>query len=220
MFKKEETTKEYLKLLYRKNKLAIISIILVTMVLFVFFVLLLSANKNYLKENNELLMEGSSLDLSNDKDSYIADDSMNAINESEGKVYITGEIANPGVYNIKSGDRIEDIIKYAGGITDEAALEYVNLAEIVVDEQHIIIPSISDIENNEYLTSNFDDGKININKASEDELMEITGVGEVTAENIVEYREENGDFLSIEDIKNVSGVGEKTFEKMEDEIKV
>lgn len=131
-------------------------------------------------------------------------------------VYITGCVNNPNVYEVSSNSRIIDVIKLAGGSTSEADLERINLAQYVEDAQHIIIPNVSDnIDKNENTVQN---NKVNINKADKEKFMEITGIGESLADDIINYRNNNGNFITIDDIKNVSGIGDKMFEKFKDEI--
>lgn len=143
------------------------------------------------------------------------------------KVHITGEVINEGMIELKEGDRIDDAIKKAGGITDKADLSKVNLAYELLDGQKVYIPSIND-NKEEYLfidagenvleDENVQNGKININTADSSLLQTINGVGESLAGKIIDYREKNGKFKNIEDLKNVSGVGDKKFEDLKDKI--
>ena len=137
-------------------------------------------------------------------------------------VDICGEVVNPMVVSLEEGSRVEDAIKAAGGVTDNADLTQINRAAFLVDGDKIIIPSINfeDGSSSDGVSTNsISDGKININTAGSEELQNLDGVGPVTAEKIIEYRESNGMFKTIEDIKNVSGIGDKTFEKFKDDIK-
>ena len=137
-----------------------------------------------------------------------------------GPIYadISGCVNNPGVYELKEGTRVFQLIEEAGGLTEDADIEDINRAEEVIDGQKIVIYSKTSSEmHTETETSS---GKININRADNSELQEIPGVGPATAQKIIEYRELNGKFKSIEDIKNVSGIGEKTFESMKEYITV
>ena len=144
------------------------------------------------------------------------------------KVYVTGEVNSPGVIELEEGSRIEDAIEGAGGIKSEANLKDINLAYEVSDGEKIYIPNLAELEseetgNQEALTGGGDtssNSKVNINKASAAELTKIPGVGESTAQKIISYREENGKFKNIEDIKNVSGIGDSKFEKIKDYISV
>lgn len=151
--------------------------------------------------------------------------------EENMKIHITGEIKNPGIIELKIGSRIADAIEKAGGVTSLANLENVNLAYELEDGQKLYIPNINETKNEYVLdgidsniveTTNFSNANkiININKASEIELQEIPGVGPSMAKKIITYREENGKFKNIEDIKNVSGIGEKKFENIKEYITI
>lgn len=142
------------------------------------------------------------------------------------KVYVTGEVKNQGVIELEKGSRIVDAIEKAGGQTEEANLKNVNLAYELEDGQKIYIPNKSEENTNEIT----DDGvteidskendTININKANEKELQELNGIGESLASSIIKYREENGKFKNIEDLKNVPGIGESKFSNIKEKIKV
>lgn len=155
----------------------------------------------------------------------------NAVSETAAAVIyvdIGGEVKNPMLAELPEGSRVDDAIKAAGGLTDKADITDINRAAFVEDGEKIYIPAV--IEENELSLSSgedgnssttvYSDGKININTADYDELQTLTGVGPVTAQKIIDYREDSGRFTTIEDIKNVSGIGDKTFEKFKDDIKV
>lgn len=131
-------------------------------------------------------------------------------------VYICGCVVYPGVYEMFPGSRIYEVIESAGGFTTEADIYYVNRAEEVKDGQQIYIPSTLETDR----LAAEDDGLIDINRADAEALCEIPGIGETRAVAIVKYREENGDFQSIEDIMKVSGIKQGTFDKMKAYIKV
>ena len=140
-------------------------------------------------------------------------------------VDISGEVKNPGVYIVNDGTRLYEVIEKAGGLTNKANTDQINQAGYVEDGEKIVIPSIegeSAIQSNTPTSSNnkaTSNGLVNINTASKDELMNITGVGEVIADRIIEYRKGNR-FKSTEDIMNVNGIGNATYEKMKSEITV
>lgn len=159
---------------------------------------------------------------------FIENEKEDETNNTNIKVYITGEVKNQGVIELEEGARIADAIEKAGGKTEQANLKNVNLAYQLEDGQKIYIPNINDIE-----TEVIDDGAsgivgdttaaqgiININKADENELQSLNGIGESLASSIVEYRKENGKFETIEDLKNVPGIGESKFENIKAYIKV
>lgn len=143
------------------------------------------------------------------------------------KVHITGEVLNQGLIELEEGSRIDDAIKVAGNITEFADLSKVNLAYELSDGQKVYIPSIKD-ETEEYISESagesvlededVKDGKININTADIDLLQTINGVGESLASKIIDYRKQNGKFKSVEDLKNVSGIGDKKFEDIKDKV--
>ena len=138
-------------------------------------------------------------------------------------VDISGAVEKPGVYDVKEGTRVFEVIEMAGGLTSEADIDGFNRAEEVFDGQKLTIPEkVSEEAGGGTLASAgvTSSGLININRATAEELDEIPGVGPSTAEAIIRYREENGSFRKKEDIKNVSGIGDKTYEKMADKITV
>ncbi len=139
-------------------------------------------------------------------------------------VYVCGEVISPGVYELNSTERIAKALEMAGGFTDNAAKEYINLAEYVTDGMKIYIPSIEEsrsgvINGSEAAASN-SKGLVNINIATKEELMTLRGIGESRAEDIIAYREKNQGFKSIEDIMNISGIKDSLFNKIKDNITV
>lgn len=150
-------------------------------------------------------------------------------------VHIAGEVNEPGVVQVKMGSRIIDVVEEAGGFTQNANVEKVNLAYIVEDGQKITIPNNENIEDNDFSYVSKESGDniveksvnekgendmVNINEATQTQLEELPGIGPSTALKIMEYRKENGDFKQIEDIKNVNGIGEAKFDKIKDYISV
>ena len=177
-----------------------------------------NSNYEYLneseKENNKVFSEGSK------ENKYLQTSSNNTI-----VVEIKGEVMKPDVYTLSEGSIIKDLIEMAGGLTNEADISNINRAKEINNHDLIIIRNINDvnmemeIENNE-VNEESDDGKISINNSDISKLKEIPGVGEVKANSIILYREKNNGFKSIEELKNVDGIGEKTFEKIKDSIKL
>ncbi len=138
-------------------------------------------------------------------------------------VEIKGEVKRPDVYEVEEGSIIRDLINIAGGLTEKANINKINRAEKLRDNQLIVIPDNESIINGTIINSegsSSNDGIININSASLSDLQKINGIGAVKAQSIIDYREKNGGFKSIEDIKNVDGIGEKTFEKIKDKISI
>ena len=133
-----------------------------------------------------------------------------------------GAVMNPGVYFLPQGSRVEDALEAAGGPTEEADLVRVNLAKRVYDEEQIYVPRLG--EENPPLPppsgspGSQAGGKININTATAAELDNLPGIGPVLSQRIVDYRKANGPFAAIEDIKNVQGIGEVTFEEIRESI--
>lgn len=138
------------------------------------------------------------------------------------KVYITGAIKYPGVIEVEEGSRLIDVIELAGGMLEDADNNRINLALKVQDEGMYLIPKIGEeidiIDSAGEVPQDTD--KININKATQQELETLYGIGPAKSKAIIDYREENGPFKQIEDLKKVSGIGEKTFEKIRDSITV
>lgn len=139
-------------------------------------------------------------------------------------VYVCGEIEFPGVYTLSDGSRICDLFEAAGGLTEKAAPDYWNQARLLVDGEMIYVPTIEEAKERleSGLSTNTDNtnGKINLNTASLEQLMEIPGIGEAKASAILRYREENGGFSSIEEIMNIEGIKEGVFSKMKEYIVV
>ena len=131
-------------------------------------------------------------------------------------VYVCGAVNAEGVYQLPAGSRCHEAIAMAGGFSEDAATTSINQAEILQDEITIYVPTYQELMED----SNADDGKININTASKEELMKLPGVGEAKAAMIIQFREENGRFQQIEDIMKISGIKEGMFAKIKDFIKV
>ena len=144
-------------------------------------------------------------------------------------VHIIGEVKNQGVVVLESGARIVDAIDAAGGETDEADLTKLNLAYILNDGEKIKVPKKGE-EQQEYITSTSgletseenktESQKININTANLEELTKLPGIGEATANKIISYRKETGKFKTIEDLKNVPGIGNSKFDNLKDMITI
>ena len=152
----------------------------------------------------------------------IASESVSEENAGEIYVDIGGAVNNPMLARLPAGSRVENAIEAAGGITDKADMTSINRAEFVEDGQKIFIPELmTDDEGNVVSTSAEEfSGKVNINSADSSQLETLTGVGPSTAQKIIDYRNQNGRFSKIEDLKNVSGIGDKTFEKLKDDITI
>lgn len=161
-------------------------------------------------------------DLETEAEEERADNTAGKDGESTVFVDISGCVKKPGVYEVSAASRIFEVIELAGGVTPDADTSYINQAEPVSDGLKINVPDRNQTENGmtgETSSALQDEsGKININTADMTRLQDIPGVGPVTAEKIISYRENNGYFRSIDEIKNVSGIGDKTYEKIKDMI--
>jgi len=194
----------------KNNKFIIILILILSACGYVFLYIKEEKNKNILIET----------DISDVK--YIKENI-----EEKSKIYIdiAGEVINPGVYVLDEGSRVNDLLIMAGGVTEEANLDNINLVYILTDGTKITIPSKKDNEKSSILQSSLIKNSsninvININSADVDEFMTLSGIGQSIAEDIIEYRKKNGNFKKKEDIKNVSGIGESKYNKIKDKITV
>ena len=136
------------------------------------------------------------------------------INKKEIVVEIKGEIKNPDVYWVKEESIIEDLILIAGGLTEEADIESINRAEMLKNHQSIVIPNKNEQKTVGKISNSGKNNLVNINTASVNELDSLPGIGASRAEDIVKYREDNNGFKSIEEIKNITGIGESIYEKL------
>ena len=164
------------------------------------------------------------------------------------KIDIKGEINNPGVYELTEENNVMDAINLAGGLTNKSDTSNINLSKKLTDEMVIIVYSKQEIinmkekekitcppcnnacieEKDETSKINIEEkketkeveGKININTATIEELQKLTGIGQTKAQSIIDYRNKNGGFKDIEEIKNVQGIGESAFEKIKDNITI
>ncbi|MBE5971258.1 MAG: hypothetical protein E7246_01865 [Lachnoclostridium sp.] len=135
-------------------------------------------------------------------------------------VHICGEVNKPGVYELPEGSRIFEAVEAAGGFTEEAAEASLNLAQVISDEAQIVILTMEEAEEKARMEREQAAGIVNINTASKEQLMTLTGIGESRAEDIIRYRSESGGFQSIEEIMNVPGIKESAYLKIKDSITV
>lgn len=186
--------------------------------------------------------EPENVDVFQPEDGIVTNESTNTVEEVEEEmiiVHVSGEVKEPGIVKLKEGERIADAIEKAGGATDDADLSKLNLAYVLEDGVKVRIPKKNEEENaGEYVSEEsgeevIQEGSVeaeentqttskvvNINKANQEELMTLPGIGESTAQKIIDYRKENGNFQTIEDIKNVSGIGDSKFNQIKSLIKV
>ena len=205
----------------RQKKILIISLIIIIFGIMYYFY----KNNNIKKSeiNEEIL-------ISNDNTNNI----KGTTSEDEEKiiVHVTGAVKTPGIVKLTEGSRIEDAINKAGGLTEDADITRVNLAYILDDGTKIKIPSSFDIENTQDEVLSNESGEkiieenekitqrsfLNINKATEQDLQQLPGIGQSLASKIISYRNENGKFSTVEDIKNVNGIGDSKYEDIRDYI--
>lgn len=151
------------------------------------------------------------------------------------RVYVHGAVERPGVYPVKSGDRLVDALDAAGGATDDADLTSVNLAQRVRDEGYYYIPragetpppvaassshSTSPLPSDVFGNASAGNGLIDLNTASVEALKTLPGIGDVRAQAIVAHREQNGPFSSTEQVMEITGIGEGTYESIKDLVTV
>ena len=202
-----------MEFLNKKQKIILICIIIIMCMVILYYIISKTETKDYeefeISEENETTQETEN----QEEDNIII-------------VHVSGEVNNPGIIELKEGSRIADAIEKAGGSTEYADLSKINLAYEIKDGQKINIPSKQEIievyiqeeAGENVLENEVKNSKVNINTALQTELETLTGIGPSTALKIIDYREENGEFKSIEDIKNVPGIGESKFENIEEEI--
>lgn len=137
-------------------------------------------------------------------------------------VYICGEVKTPGIYYLDDGSRIADAVEAAGGALEDADLKNINLAQRLSDGQQIIVSTVrkENTDTGETENVNTGTGKVNLNRATKEELMTLPGIGESKADAILKYREEVGWISSTDEIMNISGIKEKVFERISDLIEV
>ena len=217
-----------LKTFINKNK-KIVLIVLISVFIIIFFVLIKKKNVHAsddidVIEDIEIVED---IEVMKELEEPSEQPTLDIIQIEKVKVDIKGEVLNPGVYELEYGKRIIDVVNLSGGFTKKAVTRNVNLSKKIYDEMVITIPDESttcefiptyNVEepNNTQNKNNL----ININTASYDELLTITGIGETKARQIIEYRVTNGGFTRIEDIMNIPGIKESAFDKLKNEITV
>lgn len=161
---------------------------------------------------------------------YLTHDRVKALG-GRPQVSVLGAVRNPGMYTLAKHSQVDDAIREAGGVTEEADLTQIDFSEPVADGQKIYVarktanhaPSVSNLIEESKARSQkkaLPAGSININTASLSELDALPGVGPAIAQRIIDYRSAHGKFHSVEEIKNVKGIGDKTFEKLKNYITV
>ena len=139
-------------------------------------------------------------------------------------VDVKGAVKSPGIYDLPVGSRVHDAVQKAGGLTEEADSKSLNLAQKVSDEALVYVPTKGEEASQQTASgtppSTSKEKKVNLNKASLEELKQIKGLGGKRAQDIIDHREANGKFKSVDELKKVSGIGAKTIEKLKDYVTV
>ena len=140
-------------------------------------------------------------------------------------VDVKGAVKSPGIYDLPVGSRVNDAVQKAGGLTEQADSKSINLAQKVSDEALVYIPTkgeeaVSQQTGSGTVSSRSKEKKVNLNKASLEELKQVKGLGGKRAQDIIDHRETNGKFKSVDELKKVSGIGAKTIEKLKDYVTV
>jgi competence protein ComEA len=147
------------------------------------------------------------------------------------KVDVKGAVKSPGIFTAQAGDRVIDLISSAGSFTEKADTDKVNFAQIIEDQMVIYVPEIGEedkgnLENiqvgtsGDAITKGTSGGLVNLNTATQEDLQTLTGIGPSKADAILEYRETVGKFKEVDELKQVPGIGDKTFERLRDSISV
>ena len=214
------------------SKKIMLSIILISIILILFIIYMLNTNSN-----DEIFLESLTVG-GNTAESNVVEN-LEAEEELETEkiaIHIIGEVKKEGIVYLEASSRIVDAIKEAGGATKEADLSQINLAYELQDGQKIYIPNknekISEYitmssgnnviieENNSSAETERKENKVNINTANVNELDNLPGIGPSLAQRIIEYREENGNFKSIEELQNVKGIGEAKYSDIKDNVTI
>ncbi len=218
-------------MLKKKEKL-IGSVILCAILLLVTVIGYMMSKNNNSGMDEDIFIEKSSKEeksnVKSDKNSTSKETETSNSTEKKGiLVEIKGEVKKPDVYLMKEDSIVRDLIKEAGGVTDNSDTNKLNLAQKLREGMCIVVPNVQSntgnmitapVSSNVGISSNSE--IININTATKEELKKLPSVGDVTADKIIAYREKNGGFKTIEDIKKVDRIGESTFNKLKDKIDV
>jgi len=195
---------------FAKKHLAIVGIIVLG-VLVAFGMMTRKTEETEIDKENELPEQESLVELAERPDNDV---------ETAILADVKGEVKRPGVYEANHGVRVVDIIEKAGGFTENADENQINLAQIVHDEMVIIVPKIGEESSVPVSAEQSGSDKIKINQASKEEIEQLNGIGPAKAQAIVDHREENGPFQQVDDLLEVNGIGEKTLENVKEDIVV
>lgn len=211
-----------------ENKQTLYFIIVILVILNILSLFKIYSDNSVEKNNEEILgfVNSNNVTLSEEDSKNVSEE--NKINKKI-YVHISGAVRKPGLVEIEEGKRVKDVIDLANGTNPDADINKINLAKIVLDEEKIYIPRIGEVLEQNVLVDNSNASNLlnvpnqsssqnkllNINNASKEQLEELPGIGPKTAEKIIEYRR-NNKFVTIEDLMEVSGIGEKKFEAIKD----
>ena len=201
-----------------KNKYLLITIILVFTLLTVMVINLNANSKEYIVgDTDSSIMQDESIAEDAEEENYEQEEN------SKVTVFVSGEVLNQRVVEIEKGKRLIDAVEICGGLTENADLNAVNLALVLEEEGHYIIPAIGDtnVVNSTNLNQmNSSSNLVNINSADIEILKTLPGVGDVLGQRILDKREELGKFTSIDQLNDVSGIGDKKFSDIKDKVTI
>lgn len=191
---------------------------------FVTLFLLVSVSGGCQKNESENFLLKESGEKESGREVSEPEESMKENLQEKKKIYVqvNGAVKNPGVYELEEGSRIFQAVELAGGITEEADAGALNQAEMLKDGQMIRIPRYGETEEqlSQMEGAGQEDGRVNLNTATEAELMTLPGIGTAKAKSILAWREENGSFLQVEDLMKIEGIKNGVFSKIKDSVKV
>lgn len=221
-YEKYEEIKERVLDFWEENKIQIIIFTVGVILTFSYF----NSKQN---ENNVELADTSTVisSVSIQTSSFKNEASQN---KKEVYIDIKGAVNKPGLYHVKPSQRLGNVLNLAGGLKENADVSKLNLAHTLSDQMMIYIPKQGENYQGDLIieaktnigdeNTNSDSDLVDLNSASKDELQTLTGIGEKKAELIIQYREDNGGFKTVDDLKNVSGIGDKTFANLSSKITV
>ena len=188
------------------------------------FFLLKPAPQTAVKETN-LQAEVAAVSKDSSTEKEVKEEKEEPVEQDLITVDVKGAVKAPGIYDLPVGSRVNDAVQKAGGLTEQADSKSLNLAQKVSDEALVYVPSKGEEVASQQAgsgapSSTSKDKKVNLNKASLEELKQVKGLGGKRAQDIIDHRESNGKFKSVDELKKVSGIGAKTIEKLKDYVTV
>ena len=188
------------------------------------FFLLKPASPTPVKETN-LQAEVAAVSKDSVSEKEVKEEKEEPVEKDLITVDVKGAVKAPGIYDLPVGSRVNDAVQKAGGLTEQADSKSLNLAQKVSDEALVYVPSKGEESASQQAgsgtaSSTSKEKKVNLNKASLEELKQVKGLGAKRAQDIIDHREANGKFKSVDELKKVSGIGAKTIEKLKDYVTV